>query len=59
MADYRRLELLTRDPPAFPALGDDAGAWEGGDAAVLRWLVPGMVVWAGVVTLVVSLIGGQ
>lgn len=45
MADYRRLEAVTRDPPGLD-LGDDGGEWEDGDAAfaaavaeVLAWVV--------------------
>ena len=35
MADYRRLEAVTRDPPGLD-LGDDGGVWEDGDAAFVR-----------------------
>ena len=60
MADYRRLEVLARDPPGLPDLSDDGGEWEDGDAAFVRAagevLLRGLA-WCGGVYGVLWLLG--
>lgn len=56
MADYRRLEAVTRDPPGLD-LGDDGGVWAVGDAEVWPWLAAALLVWCGGVGGVLWLLG--